>query len=233
MRLVYSLLFVVAFALLFTSSIKKHSKFYYSIATAIAGITIAYEIYKLITDTKLQGFIGALEKAFMKGNVSIGFLILVMFAGALYPKWKITKKLLSIRAEAAILSCILLIPHCVMYFVGFIMHIDQILSYKPLPILYISYVIIGLIAFIIMIPLFITSFKKVRAKMTNKEWKKLQRWAYPFYFLTYVHIVIALLNDDEVDIMKLGIYTVIFVGYFILKLIKISNSKKKKHIGAM
>lgn len=230
MRLVYSLLFVVTFALIFTSSIRKHSKIYYSIATALASATIVYEIYRLITDTKLQGFIIDFEKAFMKGNVSIGFFVLVMFAGALSPRWKVTKKLLSIRAESAILACILLIPHCVIYFINFIKYIDEILAYKPLPILYIVYLAIGLIAFIIMIPLFITSFKSVRAKMTNKEWKKLQRWAYPFYLLTYIHIVLALLNDDEVDIMKLSIYTVLFVGYFIMKLIKNYKSKNKSNL---
>lgn len=227
MRLVYSLLFVVVFALIFTPSIRKNSKIYYSIATALASATIVYEIYRLITDTKLQGFIGEFEKAFMKGNVSIGFFILVMFAGALNPRWKLTKKLLSIRAESAILACILLIPHGVMYAVRFI---NKILVHKPITALYVVYLMVGLVAFVMMIPLFITSFKSVRAKMTNKEWKRLQRWAYPFYLLTYIHILLALLNDDEVDIMKLSIYTVLFVGYFIMKLIKNSKLKNKNSL---
>lgn len=224
MRLVYSLIFVAIFALIFTTTIRKHSKIFYSIASVISGITIIYEIYRLISDTKLQGFIGELEKAFMKGNVAIAFFLLVMFAGALNPKWKLTKKLLSIRAESAILGCILLLPHGVMYLVRFI---NKILLHKPITILYIIYLIIGLIAFIIMIPLFITSLKKVRSKMSYADWKKIQRWAYPFYLLSYVHIVLALLNDDEIDIMKLSIYTIGFVGYFSLKMIKNYKLKNK------
>ncbi|WP_250675424.1 ferric reductase-like transmembrane domain-containing protein [Paraclostridium ghonii] len=224
MRLVYSLIFVAIFALIFTTTIRKHSKIFYSIASVISGITIIYEIYRLISDTKLQGFIGELEKAFMKGNVAIAFFLLVMFAGALNPKWKLTKKLLSIRAEAAILGCILLLPHGVMYLVRFI---NKILLHKPITILYIIYLIIGLIAFIIMIPLFITSLKKVRSKMSYADWKKIQRWAYPFYLLSYVHIVLALLNDEEIDIMKLSIYTIGFVGYFSLKMIKNYKLKNK------
>ncbi|MEG2786853.1 MAG: ferric reductase-like transmembrane domain-containing protein [Romboutsia sp.] len=227
MRLVYSLIIVVALALTFTSSIRKNSKVYYMIASVLSGMTIIYEIYRLITDTKLQGFIGEFEKAFMKGNVSIAFFLLVMFAGALTPRWKLTKKLLSIRAESAILACILIVPHGVMYLVRFI---DKLLSNKPISILYIVYLIVGLIAFIIMIPLFITSLKKVRAKMKYIEWKNLQRWAYPFYILTYIHIVLALLNDNEIDIIKLSIYTVAFVSYFVLKLIKTIHIKNKKSI---
>lgn len=224
MRLVYSLIFTAVLALIYTKSIKKHSKIFYSVATAIASITIIYEIYRLISDTKMQGFIGELEKAFMKGNVSIAFFLLVMFAGALNPKWKLTKKLLSIRAESAILGCILLLPHGIMYLVRFV---NKILVHKPITTLYIVYLIVGLIAFIIMIPLFITSFKNIRSKMSYADWKKVQRWAYPFYFLAYVHIVLALLNDDEIEIIKLSIYTVLFLGYFLLKIIKNYKLKNK------
>jgi DMSO/TMAO reductase YedYZ heme-binding membrane subunit len=106
----------------------------------------------------------------------------------------------------------------------------KLLNNKPITTLYVVYLIIGLIAFIIMIPLFITSLKKVRSKMKYVKWKKLQRWAYPFYVLTYIHIVLSIFNDDELDIIKLSIYTIVFVSYFILKLIKTSNEKKKKSI---
>ncbi|WP_042277197.1 ferric reductase-like transmembrane domain-containing protein [[Clostridium] dakarense] len=223
MRLVYSLIFIVALALIFTSSIKKYSKNFYTIALIIGSGTIIYEIYRLVTDIKLQGFIGEFEKASMKGNFSIAFFLIVMFAGALNPKWKITKKLLSIRAESAILGSIFILPHAIMYLVRFIV---KLLNHKPITTLYVIYLIVGLIAFIIMIPLFVTSLKKFRAKMKFADWKKIQRWAYPFYLLVYVHIVLAIFNDKEIDILKLSIYTVLFGGYFILKLIKNSKSTR-------
>lgn len=55
--------------------------------------------------------------------------------------------------------------------------------------------------------------------MSYKEWRKLQRLAYPFYFIAYIHIVLALLNN-KLDWVKLITYTVLFVGYFILKIIR-------------
>ncbi len=228
MYLIYSLIFITVLSLFFTSAIRKNSKIFYWIASIIASGTIIYEIFRLISDTKFQGLIFDFEKASMKGNFSIAFFVLVMFAGTLNPKWSITKKLLSIRAESAILGSILILPHGIMYLVRFIV---KLINNKPISTLYIIYLIVGLIAFIIMIPLFITSLKKFRCKMKYIEWKKLQRWAYPFYFLTYIHIVLALLNDDEVDILKLSVYSVLFITYFILKLIK--THKKNKSVNTI
>ena len=225
MYLIYSLLFITVLSLFFTSAIRKNSKTFYSIASIIALGTIIHEIFRLVSDTKFQGLIFDFEKASMKGNFSIAFFVLVMFAGALNAKWSITKKLLSIRAESAILGSILILPHAIMYLVRFIV---KLINNKPISALYIIYLIVGVIAFIIMIPLFITSLKKFRSKMKYIEWKKLQRLAYPFYFLTYMHIVLALLNDNEVDILKLSVYSVLFISYFILKLIK--THKKNKYV---
>ena len=226
MRLVYSLLFITALTLIYNKGIKKYSKVFYCVALSTSFITIVYEIYRLITNTKLHGFIGSLEKAFMKGNISIAFFFIVMFAGALNPKWKITKKFLSIRAEAAILGCIFLLPHVIMYPVRFI---NKLLIHKPITTLYIVYLIVGLIAFLIMVPLFITSLKKVREKMSYSNWKKVQRWAYPFYFLTYIHIVLSIFNDKKFDLLKLTVYTVLFLLYFLFKVIKVYKLKINKN----
>lgn len=223
MYFIYSLILVTLLSLLFTKAIRNHSKFFYSIASIIAILTIIYEILRLTSNLKLYGFVASLEKASMKGNIAIAFFILVMFAGALNSRWSITKKLLSIRAELAILGSILILPHCVMYFVRFII---KLFNNQPIKPLYLIYLIIGLIAFIIMIPLFITSLKKIRSKMKYKDWKKLQRFAYPFYVLAYVHILISLLNSKEIDLLKLTAYTVVFGIYLILKLIKTFSKRK-------
>ena len=87
---------------------------------------------------------------------------------------------------------------------------------------------IGLVAFLVMIPLFITSFKFVRIKMKYVKWKKIQRWSYLFYGLTYLHVALILLNKDNVDILKIVIYSTIFIVYTILRIMKCFNEKKVK-----
>lgn len=222
MYLIYSLIVVTLMSLLFTKTIRNNSKIFYSIASIVAIATTIYEILRLTSNLNLPGIITILEKTSMKGNIAIAFFVLVMFAGALNSRWSITKKLLSIRAELAILGSILILPHCVMYFVRLIV---KLFNNQPIKPLYLIYLIVGIIAFIIMIPLFITSLKKIRNKMKYKDWKKLQRYAYPFYLLAYVHILLALLNSKEVDLLKLITYTVLFGVYFILKLVKTFSKK--------
>ncbi|OOM80034.1 hypothetical protein CLOBL_10820 [Clostridium sp. BL-8] len=75
-----------------------------------------------------------------------------------------------------------------------------------------------------MIPLFITSLRKVRPKMKGLQWKELQGWAYLFYLLAYVHIVFILLNYKKINWLRLAAYTLIFGGNMILRLVKRSTS---------
>ena len=222
MIFIYSLIFALLLSLFFTSNIKKNYWTYYLISIFIGIITTVYEVLRITSGVKLYGFPLYLEKIFIRGYISIAFFILVMFAGALNTKWEITRKLQSIRAELAIMASIFIIPHSIIYFVRFIiLKLPKMFSTGVIPKLYIAYILVGIIAFIIMIPLFITSFKKIRSKMQSGHWRKLQKRAYIFYFLVYVHILIIMLNEKEIDLLKLSTYTIIFGAYTILKLIKI------------
>ena len=218
--LIYSLIAVIILTVGLNNIFKKQSKYFYMLSTLISVVVTSYEIFKIWTGFKLEGIIFVLERSFMKGFVSTALFILVMFAGALSKKWGITKKLLRVRAEMAILASILILPHFIIYTYKFLV---RLFSGKPLSILYISFIIVGLIAFIIMIPLFITSFKKVRVTMSPSKWKMVQRWAYPFYFLVYLHIILILFNKKVLNLNAVILYTVIFLGYFILR---ICNNKK-------
>lgn len=228
MIFILTLVLVVFLALFLTKSIKNRSYIYYSIAGVIAIITSIYEILRITSNIKLTGFLLTLEKTSIRGLISVSFFILVMYAGALDSKWTITKKLRSIRTELAILGSILILPHGVIYFARFlILKLPKIISEGTFPILYFAYIAIGIIAFIVMIPLFITSFKNVRRKMQGKQWKSLQRWAYLFYFLTYVHILFILLNEKEIDWLRMITYTIIFIGYMSLKLLQHKKINQK------
>jgi DMSO/TMAO reductase YedYZ heme-binding membrane subunit len=221
MIFICSLIVIVVLSLGFTSNIKTRYSIYYSLATFISILISIYEILRIVSNSKLNGLILSIEKAFMHGNVAISFFILVMFAGALSTKWKVTRKLLSIRAQLAILGSIFILPHGILYLVRFfVLKLPNILSGKTNSTLYLIYIAVGLIAFVILIPLFVTSLKKVRKKMNVLQWKKLQRWAYIFYFLSYIHILIVLLNDEEIDLVRLISYTIIFSSYSVLKLVK-------------
>jgi DMSO/TMAO reductase YedYZ heme-binding membrane subunit len=228
MIFIYSLMVVTIFSLILAENIKKNPKIYYCIATLITGSTIGFELYRLFSKVKLTGVVNQLERASARGIIAIAFFILVMYAGALIPKWKVTRKLMSIRAELAIIASILMLAHGVVYLVSFIINtLPKLISGQDVKMISIAISIVGILAFILMIPLFITSLKKIRKTIKPKAWKKLQTWAYLFYVLAYVHIVFILMKAKNPDWIKNISYTFVFGAYLVLRLIRYRNSKKR------
>lgn len=224
---IYSLICVISISLIFTSSIRKSSNLYYVITLILSLLTSFINLYGEIYNIELQGFLLTAYNSSMKGILSVAFFVIVMFAGTLNRKWTITKKLLSIRAQLAIIGCILILPHGFIYTYFIFGDFIKSLIFPGLSMIHLT---IGLVAFTVMLPLFITSFNFVRNKMKYVKWKSLQRCSYLFYGLTYLHIVLILLNKDELDILNVSIYTTVFGIYTILRLSKYFKIRKEKLI---
>lgn len=146
---------------------------------------------------------------FVKGFVGFAFFYVVMITGALNPSWKLTKKLRSVRAPYSILGFVLLMSHPLNY-------VAEVLS-KQRDIPY-----FGVAAFLIMIPLFITSYMTIRKKMKAQSWVKLQRWAYPVYALMLIHLVVNASSPQNRIVAIL-----LFVPYVGLKVHKEFIAKRK------
>jgi DMSO/TMAO reductase YedYZ heme-binding membrane subunit len=95
----------------------------------------------------------------------------------LNPKWKLTKKLKAVRGMYSILGFVLLIAHPLNYAA------EVLGGLREIP-------IFGVAAFVIMIPLFITSYIVIRKRMSPKAWAKLQQWAYLSYALILIHLIV-------------------------------------------
>ena len=146
---------------------------------------------------------------FVKGFVGFAFFYVVMITGALNPSWKLTKKLRSVRAPYSILGFVLLMSHPLNYVV-------EVLS-KQRDIPY-----FGVAAFLIMVPLFITSYMAIRKKMKAQTWVKLQRWAYPVYALMLIHLLVNASSPQNRIVAIL-----LFVPYIGLKIHKEFIAKRK------
>ena len=150
---------------------------------------------------------------FVNGIFGLSFLFIVLFTGAFKKKSNLSKKFMSIRKEYSIIGFIFIIPHATNYVIELFSDFGQIEYY------------FGLAAFIVMIPLFYTSFSVIRKKYKFPAWKKLHRWSYLAYSLIFVHL---LLVADTRDLIA---YIVIFTPYLIMKLMKeykIFKDKKAK-----
>lgn len=186
-------------------------------------VLIAYVHYKQIIALRKYLYIGIwiivaivllLNNApfvapFLKGYIGFAFLYIVMITGALDPKWKITARLNAVRAPYSIIGFVLLIVHPLNY-------ASEVLSQtRGIP-------WYGLISFLIMIPLFITSYIVVRKKMKPKTWKQLQKFAYVSYGLILVHLIV-----QASSLQNLIVAILLFVLYGGLKYIKETNRYKK------
>ena len=163
---------------------------------------------------------------FQRGIFSTVTFMIVMFLGVITTHNKYTRKLMSIRGEMSIIGCFAALCHNVAfgirYFVEFFTNASKMNVYTK------TATIISLILIAMMIPLMITSFKCVRKKMKAKNWKNLQKLAYPFFYLIYVHLMVLFMHKPEKHMLSIVLYTVIYMLYTVLRIRKCLITKKRQ-----
>ena len=144
-------------------------------------------------------FESSLLSLITSGYISLALFINVMYASAFKKGSTLSKKLHSVRKEYSIYAVILITPHVVLYFT------DMLLGN-------IDYEWFGIIAYIIVIPLFIISFKFVRKTMSYKLWKNIQRFSYIVYASLFGHVIILGSGENTVYyILMFGVYSALKV----------------------
>jgi DMSO/TMAO reductase YedYZ heme-binding membrane subunit len=237
-----SLLFSLIFSVLLRHVIRKLPWLFYSLT---GGLILATFAAYLLTDytTWPHWFTNYIVMPIVRGGMSTAMFALVMYVGALPKKFPIYRQLYIIRSELSILGCILALAHVVYYGMYYFPHLFTEPGELAPPYVAASVMSLALVA--IGLPLGITSIKKVRRKMGAIKWKKLQRWAYPFYALLYIHIMTvmgtalyhdihntyertAAVNASQTrgDMITIAAYTLVFVPYFILRIRKAVTEKR-------
>lgn len=221
MLFLISLAAAVLFTVLCGDILKKHAAPFYVGFTA-AAVFFAVFPFKNVP-APVNDYVISL---FTKGALAAAFFVLVMFAGAFKAGSRGAKKLMPIRAELAIAASLLTITHLISY--GFL-YTKRLITGAISPTqATITYFAIPLV--ILLIPLAVTSFKKIRKKMNAKKWKNLQRFAYAFYGLLYVHILIAYMpsarHGKVKSIINVIVYSAVFLAYAAMR---ISKALAKKH----
>jgi DMSO/TMAO reductase YedYZ heme-binding membrane subunit len=134
-----------------------------------------------------------------------------------------------IRGELSVMACIMCLGHAYTFCMVYLSH----LIHEPnlMPNFQIVALFSAILFLLIMIPLFVTSFNTVKRRMHAANWKHLQLAAYPFFALLYVHVVIFLLpaaiGGSSQALNSLIVYTVVFVGYAVLRVRKALVDKRE------
>ena len=222
MLLIISLIIVALFIYFLKDSLKKHAGIYYIGAAVISIAVFLLEFLSMPLFVK-NNILGI----FAKGSLGTAMFIVVMYTGALPKGNKLIAPLMKIRGELSITAAILVLCHNFTYGMTYFRMLftkTSLLSATQLAAAVISLVLIA-----IMLVLTVTSFQAVRKKMKAKKWKQLQRTAYVFYGLMYVHIMLINIPYARLGlgtyIANVVIYSIVFLGYAAMRIAKAVSVK--------
>lgn len=226
MLFIVALIISIIFVAVFKELLKKYPNIFYITAAVISIAAFVCSSYVTMPGWVRDYVVGI----FAKGSLGTAFFVLVMYASAMKNTWKATKTLMKIRGELSIMGCVLVLCHNCTYGRTYF----RMLFTKPqsLSATQMTGAIISLVLITIMLILTVTSFPNVRKKMNAVKWKKLQRTAYIFYGLIYVHILLINIpyarRGMSEYIINVAVYSLVFVNYAMMRIHKAVAKKVKK-----
>ena len=177
MTLLISLIIAFLFIGIGHKFIKKNANLCYIIAALVSIILITFEYTKLSSSFPL--WLNNILSIFTRSAFSTALFIVVMYTGALKNGSKLIKILMPIRAELSVIASILTLGHNIIYgktyFVKLFTNPESIKGNVLLA------AIVSLILILIMLPLMITSFQKIRRKIQPRSGKNFK--GQPIYFM--------------------------------------------------
>ena len=224
MLFIISIILAFLIVNLFADHIKRYAVAWYILSVAIGGGIFAYS--QLGLREYVPAFVNTyVTSLILRSTFSTALFTIIMYAAVLDKSKEFTKKIYRVRGEISIIACILTLVHNII----FGRTIFKTLFTNPLSLETPKLVaaIVSVILIILMIPLMITSFKCVRKRMSSKVWKKIQRLAYVFYGLIYVHIMCLFGPKASDKILDIAVYSLVFIPYFVLRIRKSYKSKAK------
>jgi len=210
--------------MIFSKSIKKHAPFWYvgAFVIALGSMLVPATAAPVWFQQLVMGYI-------TRGTFATSLFILVMYARIMPRGSKAMTTIMGLRAPLAIMASMIILLHNGFYLMYYFRRVFTA------GIMMDSYERIALasttVMWVLLLPLTITSFTKVRRKMNPVKWKNLQRWSYLFYALIYVHVCTLftkqILSGHASYGRDLAIYTFVF-GYYAVKRVSLALVMKKK-----
>lgn len=210
------LLCTIAGVFLLATPLRKYPVLFYALAVLL---NILY-IVGVYTSSAWPALLKtALFVIMQRCTLSLALFVVVMYIGVFQKDSRVSQKLRPVRAELSILACILALGHMVVYLLAFA---PRVINGAALEGNFIVFFATALILLALLLVLGVTSFKAVRLLMKASTWKNLQKLAYVFFGLIYVHLVSILLPPAlagaQVAQISIAVYTVLFGLYAVLRI---------------
>ena len=222
MKLLISLLIVYIICMAFGDKIKANTKiwliciFLIGLASMFLPASAPIWLQQIVT-----GYI-------TRGTLATSMFIWVMYARILPNGSKPMITMMSLRAPLAIGASLLILVHNAFYI---IFYLKSLLRGNTMSTFELLAGLCTIAMWILLLPLTITSFSKVRRKINPKRWKKLQRFSYLFYGLIYLHVLLLfvrqLIAGQNQYALELSIYTAVF-GFYLVERVALYLRKNNK-----
>lgn len=232
MYIIVCLTIVTLLSYFLSDYIKKYSINVYIVVSTLSLMAIIHAIL-ILNGNSIDYVVGLkqLMRAIDSGAMGGAVFILVMYMGVFDMKKAYQRKLRVIRAELSIIGCIITFPHNIHYLLSFIMNSGNIVKARDFTVwTNLMMFAAAIIAIIIMIPLFITSFRYFRKKISAKAWKNLQEYAYIFYAMIFIQVMMVYLGRPSSLVRNLNLlfYFLIFTSYTVLKIKMVCEKRRLK-----
>lgn len=218
------LLFAIAAVCILREPIKKAPLVFYALAAGLVIVFFALPGMGAPRPVNLA-FFWVIQKCL----ASLALFIVVMYIGVFPHNSAVGRWLRPIRAELSIIAWILTLGHVVKYLVNYL---QPIFSGAALQVNVFIGIIVAIILLVLLIVLGVTSFQMVKKRMAHTSWKNVQKLAYPFFALTYIHLLCLLLpsamRGGLAATSSVIMYSVVFVAYLALRIVRAVKDKREE-----
>ncbi|MBE5830206.1 MAG: FMN-binding protein [Butyrivibrio sp.] len=231
MQFVISLCVVIIFVITAGEILRKNPLPFYVGAILLASLSTAFSWTGA----------GNLLSFITRGAFTGALFTIVMFAGA-FPQGSFgAKSFMPVRAQLSILGSVFALSHGLAlgksYFLRIISGGSLSQTYEAMGLQTVLSLAVSVLLMLIMLPLFITSFKAIRKKMNPKTWKNLQRFAYLFYLLMIAHILFfeipKAMRGIEGYAVNVFAYSLVFLSYLFCRILRYVYRQKKELMAKM
>ena len=204
--------------------IKKYPMVFYALAVLLDVVFIATFYFDMP-----RAFWKVIFVLIQKCTLSLAIFVVVMFIGCFARDSKVSTMLRPIRSELSIIAWILSLGHMALYLVKYL---PIILRGGAINTNVLTSFILAIVLLVLLLVLGVTSFAIVKKHMKADAWRKLQKWAYVFFMLVYVHLLFMLLpsalHGGAAAQASVGVYSVVFVAYAVMRVCRALVDKQKE-----
>lgn len=204
--------------------IHRHPAVLYAAAVAIDGAYFAAELFGAPFWLWNPLFL-----LVQKCLLALALFAVVMYIGCFSRTSGVSLWLRPVRAELSLAACLLAVGHMVAYLGTYVSRL--VAGSAPGNVVLAFAVALGLTVLLALLG--VTSVAAVKRRMRAESWARLQRWAYVFFGLVYVHVALMLapaalrggLGAQE----SLAVYTAVFGVYAVARASRAVVDGRERH----